>query len=94
MQISDLGSGNDLFLETHFRERWRIVDYARDLGVSHDRLHDICVRMLQRTPLELLHDRLGHEAGLRLARSGQSIEALAVHTTATARAFFALPESP
>ena len=64
-------------VETHFRERWRIVDYARDLGVSHDRLHDICVRMLQRTPLELLHDRLGHEAGLRLARSGQSIEALA-----------------
>jgi AraC-like DNA-binding protein len=64
-------------VETHFRERWRIADYARELGVSHDRLHDICVRLLQRTPLELLHDRLGHEAGLRLARSGQSIEALA-----------------
>lgn len=64
-------------VEKHFRERWRIADYARELGVSHDRLHDICVRVLQRTPKDLLHDRLGHEAGLRLARSGLSIEALA-----------------
>lgn len=63
-------------VEKHFRERWRIADYARKLGVSHDRLHDICVRVLQRTPKDLLHDRLGHEASLRLARSGLSIEAL------------------
>jgi len=64
-------------VETHFRDHWRIADYAKALGVPHDRLHDICVRILQRTPLELLHDRLTHEAGLRLARSGMSIEALA-----------------
>lgn len=66
-------------VETHYRARWRIADYARELGVSSDRLHDTCVRVLRRTPLELLHDRIGHEAGLRLARSGQSIEALAEH---------------
>lgn len=66
-------------VETHFRARWRIADYARELGVAHDRLHDICVRVLHRTPIELLHDRIGHEAGLRLARSGQGIEALAEH---------------
>ena len=64
-------------VEKRFRERWRIADYARELGVSHDRLHDICVRVLGRAPKELLHDRLGHEASLRLARSGLSIEALA-----------------
>ncbi|MBK5102652.1 MAG: helix-turn-helix domain-containing protein [Burkholderiales bacterium] len=64
-------------VETHFRDRWKIADYARSLAVSHDRLHDTCVRMLQRTPLDLLHDRLTHEASLRLARSGLSIEALA-----------------
>lgn len=64
-------------VETHFRERWRIADYARELGVAHDRLHDVCVRVLQRTPKDLLHDRVGHEASLRLARSGLSIEALA-----------------
>lgn len=66
-------------VETHFRARWRIADYARELGVAHDRLHDICVRVLRRTPIELLHDRIGHEARLRLARSGQGIEALAEH---------------
>lgn len=64
-------------VETHFRERWRIADYASALDVTHDRLHDTCVRLLQRTPMELLHDRIGHEARLRLARSGLSIEALA-----------------
>ncbi len=64
-------------VETHFRDRWKLTDYARVLGVSHDRLHDICVRVLQRTPLDLLHDRIGHEASLRLARSGLSIEVLA-----------------
>ena len=64
-------------VETHFRDRWKIAGYAGSLGVSHDRLHDTCVRTLQRTPLELLHDRLTHEASLRLARSGLSIEALA-----------------
>jgi AraC-like DNA-binding protein len=64
-------------VETHFRDRWKIADYARSLGVSHDRLHDTCVRSLRRTPLELLHDRVAHEASLRLARSGLGIEALA-----------------
>ncbi|MGP1676661.1 MAG: helix-turn-helix transcriptional regulator [Burkholderiales bacterium] len=64
-------------VETHFRQRWKIADYANSLAVSHDRLHDTCVRVLQRTPLDLLHDRLTHEASLRLARSGLSIEALA-----------------
>jgi AraC family transcriptional regulator, transcriptional activator of pobA len=64
-------------VETHFRDRWKIADYAVSLGVTHDRLHDTCARTLQRTPLELLHDRLTHEASLRLARSGLSIEALA-----------------
>lgn len=66
-------------VETHFRDRWRIADYAEALGISHDRLHDTCVRILQRTPLELLHDRVTHEASLRLGRSGLSIEALADH---------------
>lgn len=66
-------------VETHFRDRWRIAGYAEALGISHDRLHDTCVRILQRTPLELLHDRLTHEACLRLGRSGLSIEALADH---------------
>lgn len=64
-------------VELHLREHWKIADYARTLGISHDRLHDICVRTLKRTPLDLLHDRLTHEACLRLVRSGLTIEQVA-----------------
>ncbi|WP_168224970.1 AraC family transcriptional regulator [Azoarcus sp. DD4] len=64
-------------VEQHFREHWRVADYAKAMGVSHDRLHDMCVRTLRRTPLDLVHDRLTHEAGLRLVRSGLSIEQVA-----------------
>ncbi|MDC7690804.1 helix-turn-helix domain-containing protein [Vogesella indigofera] len=63
--------------ELHLREHWKIARYAAELGISHDRLHDICVRTLKRTPLELLHDRLTHEACLRLVRSGLTIEQVA-----------------
>ncbi len=64
-------------VEMHFRQRWRIADYAQALGMSTDRLHDICVRALERTPIELLHERVVHEAALHLARSGKGVEALA-----------------
>ncbi len=64
-------------VEQHYREHWRIADYAQAMGVSHDRLHDLCVRTLRRTPLDLVHDRLTHEAGLRLVRSGLTIEQVA-----------------
>jgi AraC-like DNA-binding protein len=64
-------------VELHFREQWTIARYANALRISHDRLHDICVRTLQRTPLELVHERLTHEAGQRLLRSGFTTEQIA-----------------
>ncbi|WP_120719294.1 AraC family transcriptional regulator [Parazoarcus communis] len=64
-------------VERHFRDHWRVADYAKALSVSHDRLHDMCTRALGRTPLELVHERLVHEAALRLVRSGLSIEQVA-----------------
>ncbi|MCK9259320.1 MAG: AraC family transcriptional regulator [Azoarcus sp.] len=64
-------------VELHFREHWRIAQYAEALDISPDRLHDICVRTLKRTPLDLVHDRLAHEACQQLVRSGLSIEQVA-----------------
>jgi len=64
-------------VELHFREQWTIARYAKALKISHDRLHDICVRTLRRTPLQLVHERLTHEAGQRLLRSGFTIEQVA-----------------
>lgn len=78
------GSGVSIILmrfrslvELHFREQWTIARYAMALRISHDRLHDICVRTLQRTPLQLVHERLAHEARQRLLRSGFTIEQIA-----------------
>lgn len=64
-------------LEMHFRDRWGVADYAEALGISHDRLHDICRRELDRSPLQLIHERVLHEARLRLERSALTVEQVA-----------------
>jgi AraC-like DNA-binding protein len=61
-------------VELSFRLHRSISDYASELGISPDRLHDICRRSLDRSPLELVHDRLVQEARLRLERSARSIQ--------------------
>lgn len=61
-------------IEVRFRAHVSIGDLARELGVSHDRLHAICRRTLGRTPLQLLHERIIHEAKLRLERSADTIQ--------------------
>jgi AraC family transcriptional regulator, transcriptional activator of pobA len=65
-------------LEMHFRERWPVGDYANALQISHDRLHDICRRQLDRTPVQLVHERILHEARLRLERSVLTVEQVAI----------------
>lgn len=65
-------------LEMHFQDRWTVGAYAEAIGVSHDRLHDICRRDLGRPPLQLIHERLAHEARLRLERSILTVEQIAV----------------
>jgi AraC family transcriptional activator of pobA len=61
-------------VEIHFRERWPVAAYADALGLSHDRLHDICRRELGKTPSRLIHERVVHEARLRLERSALTVE--------------------
>jgi AraC family transcriptional activator of pobA len=64
-------------LETHFRDRWTVARYAGELGITADRLHDICVRSLGTPPLRLIHARLAHEAEALLARSSLSVDQIA-----------------
>lgn len=64
-------------LEMHFQDRWSVGAYAEAIGVSHDRLHDICRRELDRPPLQLIHERVVHEARLRLERSLLTVEQVA-----------------
>lgn len=64
-------------VEAQFRDHWPITRYADELSISADRLHDLCVRHLQRSPLTLLHQRLVREACLLLAGTNLSVERLA-----------------
>lgn len=61
-------------VEIGFRLHRSIADYAGELGISPDRLHAICQRMLSRSPIELVHDRVLQEARLRLERSARSVQ--------------------
>lgn len=61
-------------IELHYREGLRIDDYADMLGVTRAHLHEACVRLNQRTPLAMIHDRLIEEARLRLEQTALSIE--------------------
>ncbi|OZB18031.1 MAG: hypothetical protein B7X55_05465 [Rhodobacterales bacterium 34-62-10] len=64
-------------VETHFRDRWSVARHAAALNMSGDRLHDICRRMLGKSPLRLIHERLGFEAQVLLERSSMTLEQIA-----------------
>lgn len=64
-------------LEAHFRDRWTVADYASALGISPDRLHDLCRRALGKPPSLLIRERLIYEAKLLLERSTQSLDQIA-----------------
>jgi AraC family transcriptional activator of pobA len=61
-------------VETHFRDRWSINKYADDIGISADRLHDICTRNLDRTPKNLVQERELHEAKQMLNNTTLSVD--------------------
>jgi AraC family transcriptional regulator, transcriptional activator of pobA len=63
-------------VETNFRAHWPIARYAAAIGISHDRLHAVCVRLLNKPPKALVLERLAREAGLGLEHSTLSIEQL------------------
>ena len=64
-------------VEAQFRQHWTVARYATELGLSADGLHDLCTRTLARTPLALLHQRVGREACGLLAGTDLSVERLA-----------------
>ncbi len=64
-------------VETHFRDHWPISKYADKIGISPDRLHDICSRNLGKTPSQLLHERTMLEASTMLENTTLSVEQLA-----------------
>ena len=63
-------------LEAGFRAHRPVAYYARELGITHDRLHAICMRELEKTPKSLIAERLAREAALGLERSTLSVKQL------------------
>ena len=64
-------------VEAHHTDHWQIADYARALDVTYDRLHRICRAELDRSPAELVNQRLTAAAQERLSRSGAPLKAVA-----------------
>ncbi len=79
-------------VETHFRNRWRVADYADALGTTTDRLHNLATQRLKRTPLQLIHERTQREAKALLTRSNMTLDQIAAYlgfkTSAQFSAFF------
>lgn len=63
-------------LEAGFRAHHPVSHYAQELGITHDRLHAICMRELDKTPKSLIAERLAREAALGLERSTLSVKQL------------------
>ncbi len=64
-------------VEMRFREHWTVQTYARAIGISADRLNDICRRFTGKTPKRLIMERMGLEARLLLVNSTNSVEHIA-----------------
>ncbi len=71
---SALGARFAALVESHFRDHWTAQRYARALGISRDRLNDVCQRDFGRPPGLLIRERLHLEARLYLENSTLSID--------------------
>ena len=64
-------------VERHFRAHWTVEAYADALGISRDRLTDICKRAHGRPPGALLRARLHKEACVYLETAPLSLDEIA-----------------
>ncbi len=69
-----LGTRFATLVEAHFRDHWTVQRYAGALGISRDRLNDLCQRDFGRPPGVLIRQRLHLEARLYLENSALSID--------------------
>lgn len=65
-------------VEMNVRRHWRLADYARELGVSVDRLVTAVDRAAGATPTEIIHHRLLEDAQQLLGSSTLQVAEIAV----------------
>lgn len=64
-------------VEAHFRVRWKAKQYADALGLTYDRLHDLCMRAFGKPPALLIRERSLREAQVLLLRTSHNAEHIA-----------------
>lgn len=64
-------------VEERYHQQLRVSDYARLIGVTADRLHALCTRVLQRSPSALIQQRLMQQAVARLESSNATVKQIA-----------------
>jgi AraC family transcriptional activator of pobA len=66
-----------VLVDLHLRDHWTIQQYARQMGVSRDRLNGAVRRATGRPPLAHIHERLITEAKALLTESGLQVAEVA-----------------
>ncbi|MGV8952082.1 MAG: helix-turn-helix domain-containing protein [Cypionkella sp.] len=66
-------------VELGHRSRKPVAQYCAELNLTYDRLHDICQRNLNRSPLVLIRQRVLLDASTRLVQTEESIQSIADH---------------
>jgi AraC family transcriptional activator of pobA len=64
-------------VDGHLHDRWSVSRYAEAMGLSRDRLTDICMRAHGRPPGQLIRERLALEARIYLEQSALAIDQIA-----------------
>ena len=64
-------------VETHYRDHWKLERYASALGISRDRLNDVCQRAYARPPAVLVRSRIMLEAKRLLDNTALSVDQIA-----------------
>lgn len=49
-------------IQEYYTEHWHLDAYASTLGISASRLHQVCQRVANQAPKQIIHDRLMQEA--------------------------------
>lgn len=62
-----------MLIEAHLREHWTLPQYAGVLGLTEQRLNEICRRVAGKPPKRLINERLLQEARRLLLYTGQPV---------------------
>jgi AraC family transcriptional activator of pobA len=75
-------------LDMHFRERWPVARYAREIGVTPGQLGRLCRELLGMSPLDAINARVLAEAQRSLVYSTLSIKQVAAELGFDDEAYF------